>query len=526
MKITVGNFMGMMPRFHPRLLPDTHAQIARNTRLENGAITSFRVETAEHDFGTPVQTMYLDGASWVGWDAVVHVVPAPIAEDRIYITGDGVPKMEVSGTSYNLALPAPAQEPVLSVTSGTLDPDLTEDIIYAYTYVTGFGEESQPSPLSDPIQWSAGMVINLDNFSAPIGGRNITKYRIYRSQTSVAGATTLFFVAEINAPATDYDHDMVTNPIIDPITTFDYDPPPDTMEGIITLPNGMMAAFDGKELLFCEPYLPHAWPAKYTLVSDYEIVGLAAFGSTIAVVTKGTPYVVQGLTPDSMAMQKTEEPLACVSGPGLVDMGYSAIFPSPDGLVSISPAGTSVITKNLWTKEQWEAQGPETIVAGRYGGRYVFSCLPVGAATRKTYILDVSGDQPYLLESDTIIQQFYHDIRTGKLFILIGSAAVYEWDSSAANRDTFVWRSKVWEIPGEVSFGAIRVEGETFASGSTDSLTIRVYADGVLVANNAALNTTGRIAAVRAKRWEVELEGDVSVSALILAGTVEEVALG
>ncbi|MGL1400235.1 hypothetical protein ACSTI4_24935, partial [Vibrio parahaemolyticus] len=76
-----------------------------------------------------------------------------------------------------------------------------------------------------------------------------------------------------------------------------YNPPPAGLRGLTAMPNGMMAAFDGKDLYFCEPYLPHAWPASYTLTTDFPIVGLGAFGTSLVVMTTGNLYLVSGTAP-------------------------------------------------------------------------------------------------------------------------------------------------------------------------------------------------------------------------------------
>ena len=38
----------------------------------------------------------------------------------------------------------------------------------------------------------------------------------------------------------------------------------------------------------CEPYLPYAWPEKYRLTTEHDIVAIAAIDTTLVIGTKDT----------------------------------------------------------------------------------------------------------------------------------------------------------------------------------------------------------------------------------------------
>ena len=69
----------------------------------------------------------------------------------------------------------------------------------------------------------------------------------------------------------------------------------------LQMANGMMAGFFGRTVCFCEPYRPHAWPEKYQVTVDSDIVALAAVGTTLFILTKGAPHWAQGSSPDAMS---------------------------------------------------------------------------------------------------------------------------------------------------------------------------------------------------------------------------------
>jgi hypothetical protein len=517
------DFKGEIPRRHPRLLPKGFAQRAVNTRLEDGCIGPVKDPLFISATPATTRSMYLDGTSWLTWTTDVDAVPGPVATDRLYITGDGAPKMRVGEQTYNLALPGPVNAPTATALQAA-DPEEFEEVFYVYTWVTEWDEESPPSPPTDIVQYSDGVVVRIDSLDTPPAGRMVDRVRFYRSQTSAMGNTSLYYVHEMPVANTSFDHDLSLAEMAEPLPSNDYDTPPASMKGLISLPNGIMAAFDGKELLFSEPYRPHAWPEKYRLFSDYQIVALAAFGPYIAVLTTGTPYLVQGTHPDSMSMQKIEEQLPCLSKAGAIDVGYAVVYPSTEGLVVLQSGGPQVISKSLFTRSEWTALRPETFIAGAYSGRYVFSCdgvLPGGA--EKTGVIDLSGEMPFLIRSDIDAVAMFTDFRSGKLYWAdSGGAGILAWDEAdQTSYATAIWRTALLDLPAPSNFAAILIEADDV--GTPPSFTARIYADGILRHTITTYNAPQRLpSGFLADRWEIEVEGNVSVSSIALGGSFED----
>ena len=152
------------------------------------------------------KTIYLYNGKWLGWENFVNVEPAPVADNRLYVTGDGKPKIIVNGETYDLAVARPTSK-VTATVSGTPDPALSSTVLFAYTWVTEFDEESEPSDLSDGVLWSPSLTITLNGFATAPTNRAINRMRIYRSQTSSLGDTTLYFIAELPASTTSFVYD-------------------------------------------------------------------------------------------------------------------------------------------------------------------------------------------------------------------------------------------------------------------------------------------------------------------------------
>jgi hypothetical protein len=520
--IRLTRFGGEIPRVAPRLLGDVAAQVARNVRLEDGALAPLRLPAVVQAVTGSVKTIYPDGDAWLTWDKAVAVAPAPIAEDRLYITGDGVPKVKVGATTYALAVPAPSSALTSVLETGEPDSEISATVLYTYTWVTALDEESEPAPLGDGVLWSEGLNVVLTGFQAAPADRGIDRMRIYRSQTSALGETELYLIHERSASTASFTDVVANNPIQELLQSIDYNAPPDGLAGLVAMPNGMMAAFMGKRLYFCQPYRPHAWPEKYILTTDYEIVGLGVFGSAVAVLTTGQPYIVAGTAPDTMSMEKMEVNLPCLSARGIVDMGYSVAYPSPEGLVIINTSGAQLVSRNLMTRDQWQRLTPSSFVASVYSGRYIASYTPA-AGTSATIIVDLSGEQPFITHADLHASAMFSRIEGGQLYF-VSAGAIREWDAPSAPVGSYVWRSKLFALPSYGNFGAFLADAEA-PDGSPPSFAARIYADGVLRATVPTINQPARLpSGFTARTWEIEIESNCRVTALAIATSPSELA--
>lgn len=522
-RLTFTDFKGEIPKLHPRLLPAGFAQAAANTRLDTGAISPSRDSATVLSLGIPAASIYLTGdGEWLSWADQVDAVPGPVAAARTYFTGDGAPKVKFAvggaGTILPLALPRPTAA-LTATPAGTADPATSAATLFSYTFVTSLDEESQPAALSNEVVIDATQDITLTGYpdAAAIAalGRSVNRLRFYKSQTDSLGATSLFLVQEVlvSALGPSWVYTPASMPIGETCPSADYDPPDATLAGITGAPGGIMVAFTGRDLYFSEPWRPHAWPIKYSLTTDFPIVGVASVGSSIAIMTEGTPYIAQGFDPSQMALSRIEQNLPCVSALGIVDLGYAVAYPSMDGLVVITNGGANIVTQSLFTATQWRDLNPASIVAGQYQGRYVFSYLPTGATDRQTVLIDLSGAQPFLIRADETFTAVHFEIGTGKLFTLRDGDQVRQWDAPSADLLAARWRSALNWLPSPTNFGAYLIETD-----GTGTLTARFYADGVLRLSTNLQNRAGRLpSGFNATRWEVEVEGTATISAIKLA---------
>ncbi|MGX0136355.1 hypothetical protein [Cupriavidus metallidurans] len=570
-------FQGEIPRTIARLLPDTAAQRAVNARLESGGLSPYRkpkfIQRINSIPAGSIKTIYRNAGTWLAWDKKVYAAPGPVAADRLYLMGDGVPKMIVGASIYPLAMPT--IEGALAAAPGGSGTGDVFNRLYVYTEVTDFGEESAPCPISNQVKWQSGMTVTLSGFRSPPAGRSISKQRIYRSQTTLSG-TFLYFIAERAASNVNFVDDVPLTSQAEVIPSMEWDAPPDDLTGLIALPNGMMAAFRGKELHFCEPWRPHAWPQKYILTMDYEIVALGAYGTTIVVATTGQPYIVAGQSPDTMSQEKLELNLPCINPRGLVDLGYAIAYPSHDGLVVASSSGAYVVTDKLMTRNDWLRTSPQSFVSSQFFGRYLASydyVDPAGNKLTGSFIIDLTGKDATMQRTAYKADASWYDITNSALFLCIGQD-IYEWDAVGMENEILSWRSKVFILPKPTNFGVILIEGNTATApeeqaaidakraaalvanagmfnnksiggdlnggalggygidhdalnriGDERYVSVTIYADGKPIWTSSVLNRMDRLpSGFLAQQWEVEVNANADISQVTLAGTASELA--
>ena len=295
------------------------------------------------------------------------------------------------------------------------DASEVQDRQYVYTQVTALGEEGPPSEPSNVVLALEGDTVQVYNMPHTYStGYDIDFLRVYRTNSSEAG-TEYQFVKELAVGG-----NGSTNPTTDTIATEDlgeviasttYFKPPTGMKGIIDLQNGMMAGFKGKSVYLCEPYLPHAWPPEYDQAVPYDIVGLAAFGNALAIMTTGNPSLLTGSHPRNVNVRGIKLKQACTSKESIATDKDRAFYASPDGLVEISVNGAKLATLPFVKKEEWATYSPETMIGGFHDGNYYGFYSTAGAVPAPLVSIALTGT---VTTSSTEA-----NIRTGGLTIIL-----------------------------------------------------------------------------------------------------------
>ena len=525
---------GMVPRVEVHLLPDEAATLAQDCHFDSGVVSPI-LDDADTGAALPLtpKTIYRYGEHWFAWGKEVEVMRSPVAQDRydrIYFTDGEYPKVTSQAIAtggankptawYRLGVPVPATPPnvrAIAPPDGKKDDDPSDDEtrFYVETYVTAYGEESAPGPASGKaVIVIPGSTVTVDLSPAPTNSSNITHRRLYRS-VSGGGLADYLLVAELpiaQASFVDIREDGELGAVLE---TYDYTMPPDGMRGICQMANGMCAGFAGNSLYLCEPYLPYAWPEKYRLTTEHDIVAIAAIDTTLVIGTKGYPYLAQGVSPASVTTQKLSQlPQSCVSGRSMVAMDGVVLYASPDGLVGIGANGGQVVTEQVITSKQWRAMKPETMRAWHHEGKYV------AMTDTHAFIFDPkSGD---LRELTNRWDAAVSDMESDSLYIAKGRS-LQMWRGGSASNGQLVWRSKLFMVPEGTSFSCCRVLAQ-----DVGLVGIKLFVDGEQVMELSPGNLVPgafRLPPVRGRFWQIEVFGTSVVSRITLASSMAEMVI-
>lgn len=501
-KIALKAFRGIRPQVAPQLLDPIEAQIAENAKIYSGELRPWlnELKDADTNLSSLVRTIfkYRDDY-WLEWSADVNVALGPISSDttyRFYYTGDGIPKksnftMATTGAGAMpiefLAMSVPIPSRVISATNNGGGAGDDRSVVWVWTAVTSWGEESAPSIASAVVTglqgdsvdlsnmdftWQASTTYQLNDYVIPTtpngymyicvqggisGGSEpswgttidqdttdnaavwrayeyvISAKRIYRLNTGEATARYQF-VAEITDTQTTYTDSKTDTELAEILRTGygDYaywSPPPQGLVGLVTLPGGIMAGFVGKDIYFCEPYYPHAWPEEYVLTLDQTVVALGVMENNLVAATEANPYIITGTHPESMTPVKMPTSLPCVSKRGLVSYPFGVLYPSTGGLVLVSEGRASVITDGFYRQKEWELVYPDTMLGAYHDSKY-FGFFDDGSTSGKAIVVDFKNQYITTLNMEIAATTLYApalyvDEKTDKLYYIKQTPEVF-----------------------------------------------------------------------------------------------------
>lgn len=463
--------------------------------------------------------------------------------------------------------------------------------VYFYTWVsipgkdidgTGYGltMESAPSPASEQVNLYSDSRVFLRVFNDPDGtgtlaavfpdgsqvlgagnrrylqlsdGRKIHGIRLYRAVSGVYLLVEDETVLSIDKlvtidPALEdangtanycYADDKDADELGEACPSLLWSEPPAALRGLINLPNGMMAGFVSRDLYLCEPYRPYAWPESYINTLDYKIVGLGRMDTTLAVLTEGAPYFLQGSSPETMVVVKSDIEQSCVAKRSIVSMGGIVLYASPDGLIMLRPGGSDILTDGVFDRTTWQdllGTSPETTFhAYGHDGKYIAFHRSI-TDTRVTPSVTYTGFLVDLRSKQFVRHSFtcdcaYADPVNDALYLAI-SGVLKKW-GDGGYVTTGRWRSKVFALPQISGFACAQVEAEAYDA----NLQCRIYRDTTKVKTELTNDAPGvltnaryhgrypfRLEAKQGRDWEIDLAVTQEVFNVVLAQSMSEIA--
>src|SRR5215472_5225239 len=573
------------------IMPDGATQIddvnlSTNNAAPNAAITGLLYD----DNGSGPGTLLNVGGVVTGGLAsqTVYVssfqIPTGLLADTKYwigfqITGDNTDFMLFDGGSNGVkwAQPGAPDQIAPAVTRGQPDWQIWADVnagavlearSYVYTWLSAYNEESQPSPPTTVTAWN-NSVWTVDMFTPPPDDmgviRNITKKRLYRTVTSSGGVATYYFIAEMDVNQLSYT-DTATDDLIvnnNQLGSTLWQPPPEGLQGVYSMPNGMVVGFRGNEIWSCEPFRPHAWPPNYVLTTDFPIIGLGVVGQTVVAATSGYPTIVQGINPSAMSERKVQFSAPCRSRGSILSTEQGVYFESKPGLIYVDPTGNMANATELWiSQERWaELTPPKYTRAIRLASCYfAFGSVQNGddSVAQQGYTIELAGDsQSFSIWPQTgghrlgfgllsapssfdIVNLMLDIWSATGLTIQNGGVYYYDFTDQAPQLTNYVWTSKLFQQLSKKNYEAFRtfydippnlppqppnraIDPTVLVPGMHGI--VWIYADGRLVTSRE-LRTSGELLRVesgfKTEFWQLVVTGAVRVKNVQFATSVRE----
>lgn len=472
------------------MLPDQNAEQAVNCDLQSGVLEGLPIPELLIDLSARAgnyQRAYRfpgpnsgDPDVWLGLPSPYSsVVRSPLANDtahRIYWTNpnDGAywstyDMLQAGTAPYALGIPQPnsTNGPSVAASGGTLNGSVPEVVrSYVFTYVNAYGEESAPSGPSADVTGASDGTWTISGLptSAPANptGYNyppVVGVNLYRTSTGTqTGAefylvTNFTFVGGVPASYTDAIPDTTIVNNIQLYST-DFGNPPAGLDGLVAFPGGMLVAFTGNTVHFCEPDRPHAWPAAYDQSLQYNIVGFGVWQQSLVVLTEGFPSSGQGNSPSNFVFSPVNVPEPCISRGSIITDLMGVYYASQNGLVMLNYFGMqnqtlTTVTKNIWLTAYQAA----SLIAARHRSQY----LAING-TGTGFLIDYAEQRLGFMNLNTFqnVTCVWNDVYTGDTYVM-AAEKVYRWDSQNTGPLTFRWRSKQFYAPAPASLGACQI---------------------------------------------------------------------
>ena len=414
----------------------------------------------------------------------------------------------VSAGQYHLSVAASGTAATITATANT---DNIETRAYVFTIVNNYDEESAPS-LPTLIDVPYGQPVNIGAM-LPAQGEYCTfrALRVYRSNSTSTGSAIYQYALEL--PLNGGSDSILSGQLQEILPSTDWLPPSPALQGVCSIGNGILAAFKGNEVHFCEAYRGFAWPHAVPL--PFNVVSIIPYGTGLLATTTAHPYLISGVTPDSMSASKIPAIQAGVAKNAIADIGGGIVYASNDGLVLVNGMNASLeFSQKLFTRDDWRA---------RYGSMLGSLQLAAHDGYLIGYFENADGFVIRLDEAGGTCTKYTG--RHSASFMLPQADQIYMaagniiYQFAGGTEGGFTWHSGEHVAAKPCCFAAGHID-------CTGSITLSVYADGVLKFTRTltAITEFRLPSGFLARKWSYKLVGTGTVRAVQIAASMEELS--
>lgn len=379
-------------------------------------------------------------------------------------------------------------------------------------------------------------------------GENIAFVDIYRA-VNLGGATEQYqFVDEIPAltagPMT-YIDTKLDEALGSALVSQTWQPPPANLQGILALPNGIMAGFFANTLCLSAQNFPQAWPVDNQYTTAGDIVAIAGYGTAVLVLTVSFPYTAYGSDPGNFAMAKETTAQGCIAKRSVAThRSYGVVYATPEGPAYYRGAGSMDLMRHrdglgvlrpIFTIEQWTALNPSSMIGAVYDD-YYYLWYTTTAGVKGGMVIDLNPDGFGKIDIDVHVTSDFVDPQTGYLYFTVDFSTlpvngtvvfapqniVNQWEGAGPGS----LRSKTWgRADNLLSYPVTFMQARLLAEDYTNiSLTITNENGTAFTGAVTDENPFNLAALPPGRRWAVSMTGTSTVNRLEVVTQDEEYA--
>lgn len=549
MRAAIARFDGYMPAVDETLLADTQAALAVDCDLDSGALTNFIGAKGIDPYPSsppaadtryiwhppfrntaPTEGAFIQSPHWEF--RANHFSAVPIEADGwdepFMVSENGLVKYLNGLYDRSVGVSAPATAPAVSSFDAAPNGDPLVERYFVITLVNDSGQEGPPSDPIGPVTMSPafGNVTIAHQQSLGANPEGIFSFRVYVSAGSQDTANFFFAGSTAISNANIVLSQAAMANASEPLATTFLDPPQVGTKHLVLLESGAIAGLKGDYVVYSHPTYRYGWPADYAIRVDATPVGLARLDQAHVVLTDERPLLIQGTIPGEMVPRFLEVRQPCVSERSIVELPGAIGYAGPDGFQVISVNGARLITAEYFTREQWQAFKPSSMMAV-YWNQTLIIFYDDGAGNKGSIWIP-DGKAPVLrtlqaqaaFVHERIDRLVCYSPAYGTIMADAGDAALSESykGQNVLGYQPFKWRSKRFRANRPVNIGAVQ------AHGTFETITLETFVNGAK-RQTVALEP-GKIRKLqggfRSYDWQFQISGYGKVTRFEFAPTARE----
>jgi hypothetical protein len=455
-RLTISNFAGEAPLGRSRGERFTGAELALDVDLSNGTLRPLHTDTKVSP--RDGNTVFIEDCCTQVYPGCVTVARVPVPCVRYFRTGvNGY--LEDTGTPCGnwcrSGFPCLDRAPIVVLGGSTKTEQKVIERSYFYTYIKADGSESMPSQPSQLVlaDWDINALVS--GFETPEANYCITGIKIYSTAPGMATQdtpqhdnTSYFHVATLALGTSAYTHQPLSTSYGDAwLANRTGGPAPDNLTDVQYWDGSQLAGIADGVLHFTYPREFQRWAPEFALKPFEKPIRFLAAHEFGYLLNCGRPEVVD-LRLDCKGgfchnVQRLDEyhPLIGLRSPAIYQS--NVVYASDDGLVMLSGNQSAVITGGFWSRDQWLALHPNTMVGVVHDGFY-YGFTDVETIRVKLPGTTHSRDQNSFVTRLSIRARHAYVAESGVLYYLASDGSgIYSLGTGAGFKE-YTWRS--WRV--------------------------------------------------------------------------------